>query len=42
MKISTGAQVYELDRYAIERKLIGSIDLMERATKAVTRAITEG
>ena len=41
MKIFTSAQIHELDRYTIEHEPIKSIDLMERAAKAVTRAITE-
>ena len=41
MKIFTSAQIHELDRYTIEHEPIKSIDLMERAAKAITRAITE-
>jgi NAD(P)H-hydrate epimerase len=41
MKIFTGAQIHELDTYTIEHEPIRSIDLMERAAKAVTRVITE-
>lgn len=41
MKIFTSAQIHELDRYTIEHEPIKSIDLMERAAKALTRAITE-
>lgn len=41
MKILTSAQIHELDRYTIENEPITSIDLMERAAKALTRAITE-
>ena len=41
MKIFTGAQIRELDTYTIEHEPIRSIDLMERAAKAVTRVITE-
>lgn len=41
MKIFTGTQIHELDTYTIEHEPIRSIDLMERAAKAVTRVITE-
>lgn len=41
MKIFTSAQIKELDRYTIEHEPIPSIDLMERAAKALTRAITD-
>ena len=41
MKIFTSSQIHELDRYTIEKENIKSIDLMERAAKAVTHAITE-
>ena len=41
MKIFTSAQVHELDKYTIENEPIKSIDLMERAAKALTQAITE-
>lgn len=41
MKILTGAQIHELDTYTIEHEPIRSIDLMERAAKALTHAITE-
>ena len=40
MKILTGTQIRELDKYTIEHEPIKSIDLMERAAKALTRAIT--
>ena len=40
MKIFTSAQIHELDNYTIEHEPIKSIDLMERAAKALTRAIT--
>ncbi|WP_288317660.1 NAD(P)H-hydrate dehydratase [Xylanibacter caecicola] len=40
MKIFTGAQVKELDKYTIEHEPIKSEDLMERAADALTRAIT--
>ena len=41
MKIFTSAQIHELDKYTIEHEPISSIDLMERAAKAITHAITE-
>ena len=41
MKIFTSAQIHELDQYTIEHEPIRSIDLMERAAKALTRAIME-
>lgn len=41
MKIFTSAQIHELDRYTIEHEPIKSIDLMERAAKAITHAIME-
>ncbi len=41
MKIFTSAQIKELDRYTIENEPIPSIDLMERAAKALTRAISD-
>ena len=41
MKIFTGAQIHELDQYTIEHEPIESIDLMERAAKAITRAICD-
>ncbi len=40
MKLFTGAQIHELDKYTIENEPIKSIDLMERAAKAITTAIT--
>lgn len=40
MKIFTGAQIHELDNYTIGHEPIRSIDLMERAAKAITHAIT--
>ena len=40
MKIFTGNQIQELDKYTIEKEPISSIDLMERAAKALTNAIT--
>lgn len=41
MKIFTGAQIHELDKYTIEHEPVESIDLMERAAKSITHAITE-
>lgn len=41
MKILTAAQIHELDKYTIEHEPIKSIDLMERASKAITHAIME-
>lgn len=41
MKIFTSSQIHELDQYTIEHEPIRSIDLMERAAKALTRAITD-
>lgn len=40
MKIFTSAQIRELDKYTIEHEPISAIDLMERAAKSLTRAIT--
>lgn len=41
MKIFTSAQIHELDQYTIEHEPIRSVDLMERAAKAITKAIAE-
>ena len=41
MKIFTSTQIRELDKYTIEHEPIKSIDLMERAAKALTQTITE-
>jgi len=41
MKIFTSAQIHELDKYTIEHEPISSIDLMERASKAITSAIMD-
>ena len=41
MKIFTNAQIKELDKYTIEHEPVSSINLMERAAKALTRAITD-
>ena len=40
MKIFTGAQIHELDKYTIEKEPVKSIDLMERAARTLTVAIT--
>ena len=40
MKIFTATQIRELDKYTIEHEPIKSIDLMERAARALTSAIT--
>ena len=41
MKIFTSTQIHDLDKYTIEHEPIASIDLMERAAKALAQAITE-
>lgn len=41
MKIFTSAQIHELDKYTIDHEPISSLNLMERAAKAITRAIEE-
>ena len=41
MKIFTGAQIKELDKFTIENEPVASIDLMERAAKAIVRALRE-
>ena len=41
MKIFTASQLHELDKYTIEHEPVKSIDLMERAAKALTGAIME-
>lgn len=41
MKIFTSNQIHELDKYTIENEPIPSLDLMERAAKTLTQAITE-
>lgn len=41
MKIFTTAQIRELDKYTIEHEPVKSIDLMERAARALTQAIGE-
>ena len=40
MKIFTGVQIHELDKFTIENEPVKSIDLMERAAKALTDAIS--
>ncbi|WP_027453349.1 bifunctional ADP-dependent NAD(P)H-hydrate dehydratase/NAD(P)H-hydrate epimerase [Segatella baroniae] len=40
MKIFTGNQIHELDKYTIEHEPISSIDLMERASKAIYHTIS--
>ncbi len=39
MKIFTSAQIHELDKYTIENEPISSLDLMERAAKALAQAV---
>ena len=41
MKIFTSAQIHELDKYTIDHEPITSLNLMERAAKAITRCIKE-
>ena len=41
MKILTGAQIRELDKYTIEHEPISSVDLMERSARAIANAIGE-
>lgn len=41
MKILTGAQIRELDQYTIDHEPIASIDLMERAARAITASINK-
>ena len=41
MKIFTSNQIQELDKYTIEHEPIKSIDLMERAAKALSSAIAD-
>ena len=41
MKIFTGNQIREVDKYTIEQEPIRPIDLMERAAKAVTHVVME-
>lgn len=39
MKIFTSTQIHELDKYTIEHEPISSLQLMERAARALTRSI---
>jgi NAD(P)H-hydrate repair Nnr-like enzyme with NAD(P)H-hydrate epimerase domain len=41
MRVVTEEQMQEIDRIAIEKRRIRSLDLMERAGKAVADLITE-
>ena len=41
MKIFTSAQIHELDKFTIENEPIPSLDLMERAARALTQAFTK-
>ena len=41
MKIFTGTQIKELDKFTIETEPVASIDLMERAAKAIVRVLRE-
>lgn len=41
IKIFTGTQIRELDKYTIENEPINSLDLMERASEALTAAIAQ-
>ena len=41
MKLATAAQMKELDRQAIEERMIPSIDLMERAAEGVAKAVLD-
>ena len=41
MKIFPSSSIKKLDAYTIEHEPIASIDLMERAAQALTKAITE-
>lgn len=41
MKLATAAQMRELDRRAIEERMIPSIDLMERAAEGIAKAVLE-
>ena len=40
MKIFTSAQIHELDKFTIEKEPISSLDLMERAARVLTQAVT--
>ena len=39
MKIFTSTQIHELDKYTIDHEPVSSINLMERAAKAITHCI---
>lgn len=41
MKLATAAQMKELDRQAIEERMIPSIDLMERAAEGIVKEVLE-
>ena len=41
MKIFTTAQIRELDKFTIEHEPIASLDLMERAARALTQAVAQ-
>ncbi len=41
MKIFTSTQIHELDKYTIDHEPVSSLNLMERAAKAITHAIEE-
>ena len=41
MKIFTTAQIHELDKYTIEHDPIASLDLMERAARALTQVVVQ-
>ena len=41
MKIFTTAQIRELDKYTIEHEPIASLDLMERAARALTQVVVQ-
>lgn len=41
MKIFTTAQIHELDKYTIEHEPIASLNLMERAARALTQAVVQ-
>ena len=41
MKIFTTAQIHELDKYTIEHEPMASLDLMERAARALTQVVVQ-
>ena len=41
MKIFNSTQIHELDRYTVEHEPITSLDLMERAAKAIALTIMQ-